>query len=73
MYLSFDSVTLTSNINNIDLEEIINCLVEEVYMKIDQTLKKKQNISKLYNRSYLKKNKPTPVKKYIELENKEEI
>jgi len=38
---------------------------------VDQNYRKKSNISKVFNRSYLKKNKPTPIKKYIELENKE--
>lgn len=36
MYLSFDSATLTSNIHNIDLEEMIDCFVEEVHRLIDQ-------------------------------------
>lgn len=30
MYLSFDSATLTSNIANIDLEEIIECYAIEI-------------------------------------------
>lgn len=30
MYLSFDSGTITSNITNIDMEEIANCLAIEV-------------------------------------------
>ena len=44
MYLSFDSATMTSNINNIDLEEIIECFVEEIYTRIDQSHRKKQNL-----------------------------
>lgn len=36
MYLSYDSATLTSNIHNIDLQEMTDCLVEEVYGLIDQ-------------------------------------
>ena len=30
MYLSYDSATLTSNITNIDLSQIIDCLAVEV-------------------------------------------
>lgn len=30
MYLSFDSATLTSNITNIDLHQMIECLAMEV-------------------------------------------
>lgn len=75
MYLSFDSATLTSNINNIDLEEIIDCFVEEIYVRVDRKNRKMTNrpAKICNNRSYLKRNRPTPIKKYIELENKEEI
>jgi hypothetical protein len=30
MYLSFDSATLTSNITNIDLQQIIQCFALEI-------------------------------------------
>lgn len=34
MYLSFDSATLTSNIINIDLDQMIQCLAIEVNQMI---------------------------------------
>ena len=65
MYLSFDSGTLTSNIGNIDLEEIIDCFVEEVFRLIDQNYRKRCQ-PKVNNRSHLKRQRPTPpIKKVI--------
>ena len=34
MYISYDSATLTSNINNIDIEEIIDCYAIEIEKRI---------------------------------------
>jgi hypothetical protein len=38
MYLSFDNATLTSNIANIDLEQIIECFATEIYLRLDQSM-----------------------------------
>lgn len=34
MYLSYDTATLTSNIANIDIEEIIDCYAIEIEKKL---------------------------------------
>jgi hypothetical protein len=34
MYLSYDTATLTSNIQNIDIEEIIDCFAIEIEQRI---------------------------------------
>ena len=34
MYLSYDTATLTSNISNIDIEEVISCFAIEIERKI---------------------------------------
>lgn len=36
MYLSYDTATLTSNISNIDIEEIIDCYAIEIEQRIVQ-------------------------------------
>ena len=36
MYISYDTATLTSNITNIDIEEIIDCYAIEIEKRIVQ-------------------------------------
>lgn len=55
MYLSYDTATLTSNIINIDIEEIIDCFAIEIENMIHEPLNpekamlksQKQHIEKL--------------------------
>lgn len=70
MYLSFDSATLTSNIHNIDLQEIIDCFVEEIYRFIDQNALTSRKSIKGFKRSERKKGIREPSCKYIEFNNK---
>ncbi len=77
MYLSFDSVRLTSNIGNIDLEEMIDCFVEEMYVKIEhEKVNEKVNVrrnKRIFNGKMWKQGKVNS-QKYIEFDtNKEEI
>jgi hypothetical protein len=53
MYLSYDSATLTSNIANIDIEEIIECYAIEIESHLTaQFLNPEKNEKKLKSSKY---------------------
>jgi hypothetical protein len=47
MYLSFDSGTITSNIANIDLEQVIDCFAQEIILLIKKGEKEGNSKSRL--------------------------
>lgn len=69
MYLSFDSATLSSNINNIDLQQILDCFVDEIFLLMDKKIKRRSPIK--LNQSKRRNN--FGQEPLVKLQNKEEI
>ena len=75
MYLSYDTATLTSNISNIDIEEVISCFAIETERKIihlpskqpplnpevRRVKSKKHKIEQLLKESLVEPNRPSYV------------